>query len=390
MAKFYCYDVTELLQLLEQEQHGVAVRCRIFAWMLGLACIAIGLFAWASMAREWTLGVQVGGIVIAMIACAGCLAVFQKISKYSGHWPRCPKCDAKLYSFQPALRRCPQCRARIATDFRPYKPGYSLPDPEALLPRPPGQKSCSVGIFAGQLLMIAFIATVILLLKASLGNLQDPDIPEITARMLVGFGVLVLLFSGIVTYLFEQLLKLVVLIDLKCDKLNLKMDKNYRSSVPDPMRLCPHCREIPNHRMTAITGNCSSCGGHILEIEEEPDTPGMMDCRLLLRYEKLSGWGVWYLILMIPGLLAFRVLEKVYKSHWLVWTALALFFAGIPLLWNFVLLRSLRKKWRLHFKCPHCGFKLGSSNNPAAWRILCNAGHCLKCRRKLVRSGDEP
>lgn len=213
---------------------------------------------------------------------------------------------------------------------------------------------------------------------------MDVNLPRLTASCITILGVFVIFYRFVGVPGVEKLLKLCMWIDRKCDRLNRKLDKNYRSVIPAPEHLCPHCRQEPDHRLAAVTGNCSACGAPLLETTPEPDTPEMMDWNNLHRYAKIQKIGLFYLP---GGLLSFLFLLKIFQDGRLFWVIAGILFLAIPLLWVAVL-RGLLRKWQLNFRCPECSYQNRSSNNAGAWRFLQQTGHCANCRRKLVRDGD--
>ena len=209
--------------------------------------------------------------------------------------------------------------------------------------------------------------------------------PRLTASgvTILGFFVIFCRFVGVSGV--EKLLKLIMWIDRKCDRLNSKLDKNYRSVIPDSEHQCPHCRQEPNHRLVAVTGNCNVCGASLLETTPEPDTPEMMDWNKLHRYAKIQELGLFY---SLGVLLPFLFLLKTFQDWRLFWGIAGILFLAIPLFWQMVVLRGLRRKWQLNFRCPECNYQNKPSNNVDAWRFLLQTGHCANCRRKLVRDDD--
>lgn len=383
------YDIVDLHKELKSERKAMAVRSSIFNFFLGVAYLLVGCFIWEKMVAPWNLLRQAAAFLIALVAWPLLLGGFDWInSLLLTRWPRCPVCRAKLSSFQPALRRCPKCHSRIVYDRRKLRSGYILPPPEAMRMRPPNPQSSSIGMAAGQSLLLFAIVVPTLLVSFFLfpkKGSMDVNIPRLTASCVTILGVFVIFCRFVGDTGVEKLLKLCVWIDRKCDKLNRKFDKNYRSVIPAPEHLCPHCHQEPAHRLAAVTGNCSCCGAPILETIQEPDTPEMMDWNHLHRYAKIQNIRLFY----VPGvLLPFLLLLKNFQDFWLFWVIEGTLFLAIPLFWVMVVLRGLRRKWQLNFRCPECSYQNKFSNNAGAWRFLLQTGHCANCRRKLVRDDD--
>lgn len=383
------YDIVDLQKELESERKAMAVRSSIFHVFLGVAYLLVGCFVWEQMVTPWNLLRQTAAFLIALVAWPLLLGGFDWINRLLlTRWPRCPVCRKKLTSFQPALRRCPKCHSRIVYDRRKLRSGYTLPPPEAMRLRPANQRSCSIGMAAGQFLLLFGIVIPTLLVSFFLfpdKRNMDVNLPRLTASCvtILGFFVIFCRFVGVTGV--EKLLKLCVWIDRKCDRLNRKLDKNYRSVIPTPEHLCPHCHQEPDHRLAAVTGNCSACGAPLLETTPEPDTQEMMDWNNLHRYAKIQNVGLFYLL---GVLLPFLFLLKIFQDCRLFWVIAGILFLAIPLFWVTVVLRGLRRKWHLNFRCPECSYQNGSSHNAEAWRFLLQTGHCANCRRKLVQDND--
>ena len=367
----------------------MAVRSSIFNFFLGVAYLLVGCFIWEKMVAPWNLLRQAVAFLIALAAWPLLLGGFDWLNRLLlTRWPCCPVCRKKLRNFRLELRRCPECHHRIVYDRRKFRPGYALPPPETMRIRNPNQRSVSVGMMIGQLLLLFAIFIPILLASFLLfpgkGNM-DVNFPHLTAS-----GVTILGFFVIFCRIFggagvEKLLKLIMWIDRKCDRLNSKLGKNYRSVIPAPEHLCPHCHQEPAHRLAAVTGNCSCCGTPILETIQEPDTPEMMDWNHLHRYAKIQNIRSFY---VLGVLLPFLLLLKIFQDFWLFWVIEGTLFLAIPLFWVMVVLRGLRRKWQLNFRCPECNYQNKPSNNVDAWRFLLQTGHCDNCRRKLVCDDD--
>lgn len=383
------YNIVDLHKELKSERKAMAVRSSIFNFFLGVAYLLVGYFIWEKMVAPWNLLRQAAAFLIALVAWPLLLGGFDWInSLLLTRWPHCPVCRAKLSSFQPALRRCPKCHSRLVYDHRKFRPGYALPPPETMRIRNPNQRSVSVGMMVGQLLLLFAIVIPTLLASFFLfpdkGNM-DVNLPRLTASCVTILGVFVIFCRFVGDTGAEKLLKLCVWIDRKCDRLNRKFDKNYRSMIPAPEHLCPYCHQEPAHRLAAVIGNCSCCGAPILEIAPEPDTPEMMDWNNLHRYAKIQNVRLFYLL---GVLLPFLFLLKIFQNFWLFWAVGGILIFIIPLFWCGVVLRNLRRKWQLNFRCPECSYHNKSSNNAEAWRFLLQTGHCANCRRKLVRDDD--
>ncbi len=358
------YDIVDLQKELESERKAMAVRSSIFHVFLGVAYLLVGCFVWEQMVAPWNLLRQTAAFLIALVAWPLLLGGFDWINRLLlTRWPRCPVCRKKLTSFQPALRRCPKCHSRIVYDRKKLRSGYTLPPPEAMRIRPANPRSSSIGMTAVQFLLLFAIVIPTLLVSFFLfpdKRNMDVNLPRLTASCvpLLGFFVIFCRFVGVTGV--EKLLKLCVWIDRKCDRLNRKLDKNYRSMIPAPEHLCPHCHQ-------------------------EPDTPEMMDWNNLHRYAKIQNVGLFY---SLGVLLPFLFLLKIYQDCRLFWGIAGILLIVIPLFWVMVVLRGLRRKWHLNFRCPECSYQNRSSNNAGAWRFLLQTGHCANCRRKLVRNDD--
>ena len=383
------YDIVDLHKELKSERKAMAVRSSIFNFFLGVAYLLVGCFIWEKMVASWSLPRQTVAFLIALVAWPLLLGGFEWINRLLlTRWPRCPVCRAKLSSFQPALRRCPKCHSRIVYDRRKLRSGYILPPPEAMRMRPPNPQSSSIGMAAGQFLLLFAIVIPTLLVSFFLfpkKGSMDVNIPRLTASCvtILGFFVIFCRIFGVAGV--EKLLKLIMWIDRKCDRLNSKLDKNYRSVISDSEHQCPHCRQEPNHRLVAVTGNCNVCGASLLETTPEPDTPEMMDWNKLHRYAKIQELGLFY---SLGVLLPFLFLLKIFQDWRLFWGIAGILFLAIPLFWQIVVLRGVRRKWQLNFRCPECNYQNKPSNNVDAWRFLLQTGHCANYRRKLVRDDD--
>ena len=383
------YDIVDLHKELKSERKAMAVRSSIFNFFLGVAYLLVGCFIWEKMVAPWNLLRQTVAFLIALVAWPLLLGGFDWLNcLLLTRWPCCPVCRKKLRNFQLELRRCPECHHRIVYDRRKFRPGYALPPPETMRIRNPNQRSVSVGMMIGQLLLLFAIFIPILLasflLSPGKGNM-DVNFPHLTASgvTILGFFVIFCRIFGVAGV--EKLLKLIMWIDRKCDRLNSKLGKNYRSVIPAPEHLCPHCRQEPNHRLVAVTGNCNVCGASLLETTPEPDTPEMMDWNKLHRYAKIQELGLLY---SLGVLLPFLFLLKIFQDWRLFWGIAGILFFAIPLFWQMVVLRGLRRKWQLNFRCPECNYQNKPSNNVDAWRFLLQTGHCANCRRKLVCDDD--
>ena len=314
------YDVTELLSSLETEKQATAFRNRLLAWGLGLIYIFIGLYGWIPTTQSWHLGWQVGGFLLALAAWPIILGIYGKLNQQIGDWPRCHECDAKLISFFPAIRRCPNCHTVIANDSRPFKAGYSLPGENVLKPRNPNQKTYTIGSVVGQLLVMLILAAIIVSLKLLAGEFQQNNLPEFIARLVICTGIVIIMISGVAPLFVNKLEKMLRFIDSKYERINRKLDKNYRGVSTNSERCCPYCNKEPNHRIVAVTGNCTNCGAHICEIATEPDTEDMMDWKAVQRYSKVSCLNLCNLgLVTFPGVFVFSVLERLTHDYWLTW-----------------------------------------------------------------------
>ncbi|MST96703.1 hypothetical protein FYJ85_06550 [Victivallaceae bacterium BBE-744-WT-12] len=383
------YDIADLCRELEAKRKAVAVRTGVFTLFLGGAYILIGCFVWEQMAAPWPPERPAIAYLVVLAAWPFLLAAgFDKINlRLLTRWPRCPVCRKKLVFFQPVSRRCPECHNVIVYDRRKLLPGYTLP-PEAMRIRNPNQPGISIGLEVGQLLLMVIVCIPALVVGFFLfpeDGGMDVESPRLAACFVMALGVFVILYRFIGVVGVEKLLELAAWLDRKCDRLNRKLNKNYRSMIPDPAHHCPHCHREPDHRLAAVTGNCSACGAPLLETAPEPDTPEMMDWRNLHRYGKIQRIGLSF---MLGVLLSFLILQIIFQNDRRYWAAGGILFPGILLFWWTVVLWSLRRKWQLNFRCPGCRYQNGPSNNVSAWRFLLQTGHCCRCRRKLVRDGE--
>lgn len=383
------YDIVDLQKELESERQAMTLRSSIFNFFLGVFYLLVGYFVWEQMVTPWNLPRQAVAFLIALAAWPLLRGGFDGLNRLLlTRWPCCPVCRKELRNFQLELRRCPECHHRIVYDRRKFRSGYALPPPETMRIRNPNQRCISVGMIIGQLLLLFAIFIPILLASflsfPGKGNM-DVNFPRLTASgvTILGFFVIFCRIFGVAGV--EKLLKLIMWIDRKCDRLNSKLDKNYRSVIPDSEHLCPHCRQEPKHRLAAVTGNCSVCGASLLETPPEPDTPEMMDWNKLHRYAKIQKLGLFY---SLGVLLPFLFLLRIFQDWRLFWGIAGILFLAIPLFWQMVVLRGLRRKWQLNFRCPECRCQNKPSNNVDAWRFLLQTGHCANCRRKLVRDDD--
>lgn len=383
------YDIVDLLKELDAEKKSIAVRSGIFTFLLGIAYLLVGHFIWEQMVTPWNLLRQIAAFLLALIAWPLLLGGFEWLNRLLlARWPRCPVCRKKLRTFLPALRRCPECHNVIAYDRRKRLPGYTLPPSETMRARNPNQRNNSVGMVIGQLLLLAVIFIPLFLIRGFLfpeKRSMDVNLPRLTASCVTLLGVFVVYCRFIGVAGVEKLLKLIVWIDRRCDKLNRKLDKNYRSVIPASEHQCPHCHGEPDPRMAAVTGNCSACGAPLLENHPEPDTAEMMAWKKLHCYAKIQRIGLTYTLgIALP----FLFLLDIFQNDWQFWVIGGILFLGIPLFWWSVILRSLRRRWQLNFRCPGCRYQNGPSQNATAWRFLLQTGHCGNCRRKLVRDDD--
>lgn len=373
------YEITELLDLLKEERRRRRWRYRSFVWFLGLTYIGFGLFGWQSLAGAWPVYWQVGGFLIAILLWPFLLAVFSGCNRLIGQWPRCPECGGKLGDYTPASRRCPECHHFIVSDPRPLSKGYLLPELPSLIPRRLPPEKTSLGGAATQLIFMGLVFIPAMILIIPLGDRQNVTVLELTAWSLVITGCYVIIISDFMQLLFVPLAKLAVWIDQKCQK----------TKAAEPSRLCPECQREPDHRIAALTGCCSHCGVKLLELADAPDTPEMMDFGLLHHYAKLTGLGAqYYMFVLFPLCFAFLAVSHFWQQHWWFWALTALIFAVIPLVWSLIVLPTLRRRWRLNFKCPVCQYKNGPSNEPANWQIFHRFGRCVNCKCKLVRDDD--
>jgi len=373
------YEITELLDLLREEQRRRRWRYRCFVWFLGLTYISFGFFGWRQLAGAWPVGWQVGGFLIALLFWPVLLAVFGGCNRWLGQWPRCPECYGKLENYHPASRRCPECDGIIVNDSRPLSKGYILPELPSLVPQRPAPGKTSPGNGAIQLIFIACIFLPAMIVIIPLRDCQNATMLELTAWSLVVTGCYVIIISDFMQLLFLPLANLALWIDQKCQKTKAAVS----------LQLCPECQCEPDHRIAALTGFCSHCGVKLVELADTPDTPEMMDFGLLHRYAKLTGLGVqYYMFVLIPMSFVFLAVHRIFQTYRWFWLITALIFAGIPLLWRLVVLPSLRKRWQLNFKCPVCHYNHSASNHRRNWQLLRQFGRCVNCMSKLVRDGD--
>ncbi len=363
------WEISELLERLEREKRAAAVRSMIVSFILGGAYILIGLCWWERLVAPWSVAWQVG----AVLSAAALLPLLSAGADWFGRWwarlPRCPECGVRLRHFMPVLRRCPECCRVIISDRRAFLPGYVSPVSKSQKPF----NVNTIGGFVGQwvvgLVGVLFPALILFGIVYQVGM---ANLPRLTAASLVWLGGLVIFYNWFGRSGMEKLEAMVLWIDRKCDRFNRKIIPNYRSRLPDPAHLCPHCRREPDHVLAAITGHCSRCGGPILKVAEEADSPAMMDGRNIRRYRKIRRYA-WLMLVGLLGLWLFCSLRRDGRE-WVMGGGVVI--AGLLVcggLWQ------LRRDWRLRFRCPFCRYP----NDPEG--ILGQTGHCAGCFRKLVR-----
>ncbi len=363
------WEISELLERIEREKRAAAVRSMIISLILGGACILIGLCWWERLVAPWPVSWQVW----AVLSVAVLLPLLSTGADWLGRWwgglPRCPECGARLRHLLPVLRRCPECRRVIISDRRTFLPGYVPPVSESWK----SFDGNTVGDFVGQwvvgLVVVLFPALILFGIVHQVGM---ANLPRLTAASLVWLGGLVIFYNWCGRSGMKKLKTMVLWIDRKCDRLNRKIIPNYRSRLPDPAHLCPHCRREPDHVLAAVTGHCSHCGGPILQVAEEADSPAMMNGRNIRRYRKIRRFALLMLVWLLGVWLSCLLRRD--GREWVMGCGVMI--AGLLIcggLWQ------LRREWRLRFRCPFCQYP----NDPEG--ILGQTGHCAGCFRKLVR-----
>ncbi len=362
------WEISELLERIEREKRAAAVRSMIFSLILGGACILIGLCWWERLVSPWPVAWQVW----AVLSAAALLPLLSAEVDWLGRWwwlPRCPECGARLRHLLPVLRRCPECRRVIIADRRAFLPGYVPPVSESRKPF----VGNTVGSFVGQWVAASVgVLLPALILFGIVHQVGMANLSRLTAASLVWLGGLVIFYNWCGRSGMEKLEAMMRWIDRKCDRFNRKIIPNYRNRLPDPAHLCPHCRREPDHVLAAVIGHCSCCGGPILQVAEDTDSPAMMDGRNIRRYRKIRRYA-WLMLAGLLGLWLFWSLRRDGRE-WVMGCCVVL--AGLLVGGG---LRQLRREWRLRFRCPFCRYP----NDPEG--ILGQTGHCAGCFRKLVR-----
>lgn len=110
--------------------------------------------------------------------------------------------------------------------------------------RNPNQPGISIGLEVGQLFLMVIVCIPALVVGFFLfpeDGGMDVESPRLAACFVMALGVFVILYRFIGVVGVEKLLELAAWLDRKCDRLNRKLNKNYRSMIPDPAHHCPHC-----------------------------------------------------------------------------------------------------------------------------------------------------
>ncbi len=365
------YDISDLLGDLAECKGTLRFMSLTFAFVLGAVYAVAGLCFWPSLVRE-------RGLLFLVFGTLGALSLYPVLLFSVGvfcrflliRWPLCPVCGGKLAAFQAAFRRCPRCRSVIAHDRRKFIDGYVLPDLKLLMVKP---QSCSLGSSVVQISGAVILTLLAFASKFILDGDGEPDLAVLSGRLVFLCGVIA---SGVIIFGQFAALKAVRFtewLDRRFDKVNRKLDKNYHGAVTGQEHTCPHCGKMPYHKLTGVTGNCTHCGAEILKIEPEPDTPEMMDGRKLSLYWKLTDWETRAVFLLWIPLV---ILISVFSDH---------VFYIIPVLIieaEAMLLKFLRRRWRLNFVCPHCQSRL--RHNRHSMTFLRSTGHCAECLRRIV------